>query len=328
MKSMVIIYDSEDWDKPIPLADAPETRQSFEDFYEFAHTRGIDVFRAYVGWFNREENHFEKAWTFHNGSWTKIEETIVPDAIFDKLPGSRSYGLFDLKSAMSLKTPIFNPPIFRAALDNKASQYLAFRKFMPVSALAGNTRELSDIVERMAGNKVVLKQVYGSGGKQVEIRERADAAKTALVFPLLVQEFVMTSGVPGVSASGEVADLRLVYIGDELIYALSRRAAKGSLFTNFHRGADALPVPIQKIPESCLAAATEISGELTSVFQSINYSLDFMFTKEGVPLFIEMNTTPGFDLLRIVGNHDIKEYYFDTLLNSFFADTKIIRKER
>ncbi|KKT94525.1 MAG: hypothetical protein UW95_C0014G0018, partial [Parcubacteria group bacterium GW2011_GWC1_45_14] len=40
---------------------------------------------------------------------------------------------------------------------------------------------------------------------------------------------------------------------------------------------------------------------------------DFMFTKEGEPLLIEMNTTPGVDLLKEFGDEQLWEQNFNDL---------------
>lgn len=319
-KKLVIIYTEDDWEIDTPLESSPETKASFEDFYDFANTKGIDVFRSNIDWYNPVSGSFLKAWTYRDEQWMKISESVQPDAVFDKLPGRLSYPLFDLK--MSMPFPVVNSPMFRAALDNKLSQYLAFREHMPTTSLAKNIREAEDAAKSLSGDTVVLKQPYGSGGKQVEICGKNEIKETKLAFPVLVQQFIPTAGVPGISETGEIADLRIVYIGGKPLYALSRKAEAGSLFTNFHRGASVIAVPLDTIPENCRQMADTIVRDL-SVFRGENFSLDFMFTPEGEPIFIEMNTTPGFDLLRIVGDRDIKKRYFNMLLDSFFVDPEI-----
>lgn len=317
MKNIVILYNLEtEWAENTPLKNSPETRASFEDFYTFARTLGFNFFRADIAWFNKERGCFEKAWTFDHGRWQHIEAPVVPDAIFDKIAGKYDYELSPLKMEMQKKFPIVNSPLFRELFDNKLAQYLAFGKYMPQSFLAENGASLKRSLKSVMTQKVVIKELYGSGGKQVSIEEKAGLKIGNPTYPLLLQEFIETAGVPGVSKPGDIADLRLVYVKHELIYALSRIAKSGSLFTNFHQGARAELVPLKKIPGACLAMAEQINQKL-SLFTNINYSLDFMFTKSGSPLFIEMNTTPGFDLLRLVGTPAIKENYYRKLLATF-----------
>lgn len=318
MKNLVVIYSMDDWGVDIPLKDSPETRVSFEDFYEYAKTQRVQVYRASIEWYVRANGFFRKSWTFDNGKWVRIEKPIRPDAVFDKIAGRNDYQYFELKREMLSRFPIVNSPLFRTSFDSKFAQYLTFSDFMPTSHIAENDFQLKESLEKMQTEKVVLKEIFGSGGKQVVIGEKISIHRGALSFPLLVQEFIETAGVPGFSSPGDIADLRLVYIGDELVYSLSRIAKKGSPFTNFHQGASAVLVPKEKIPFTCLEAADKIKRKLM-LFHKVNYSLDFMFATNGQPLFIEMNTTPGFDLLRIVGTPDIKEYYYQKLLSSFFT---------
>lgn len=317
-KNLVIIYQEDDWKETIPLKSSPETRVSFEEFYEFAQGKGWSVFRASIQWFDIETFSFPRSWTYSDKKWEKIETPIAPDAIFDKVSGKYDYSLFDLKISISKKIAVVNSPLFRTAFDNKFSQYLCFSEFMPATLLAENRAQFLESLHNISTEKTVVKEVYGSGGKQVIIKEKKILKKMADAFnyPVILQEFIETSGVPGMIKNGAVADLRLVYVEEDLVYALSRVAKEGSLHTNFHQGAHAVFVPLEKIPASCLKAAKKIQQKL-SFFKSKNYSLDFMFTKDGHPIFIEMNTTPGFDLLRIVGTVKIKEDYYQKLLNSF-----------
>lgn len=317
MKNVVVLYNLEtEWGEEVPLKNSPETRASFEEFYDFARDRGFNFYRADIAWFKPEGNFFEKGWTFDQGRWQHVEQPITPNAVFDKVAGKYDYELFPIKTAMQKKIPVVNPPLFRALFDNKLAQYLAFTEFMPASFLVEDEKQMSIAASKIQTKKVVIKELYGSGGNQVTIQEKASLEIKQLSFPILLQEFIGTSGVPGISNPGDIADLRLVYIGKEIIYALSRIAKTGSLFTNFHQGARAVLVPVEKIPESCLSMAKGIQKKL-SLFRNVNYSLDFMFTKEGKPLFIEMNTTPGFDLLRLVGTPTIKENYYRKLLATF-----------
>ncbi|NTW13843.1 MAG: hypothetical protein HGA31_02305 [Candidatus Moranbacteria bacterium] len=314
-KTLVIIYHKDDWDAEIPFERSPDTRAAFESFYDFARKKDVEVFRADIRWFDTARSCFKKAWTFRNDTWIRQEGPIIPDAIFDKMAGKRDYEFFVLKTSISNRIQILNTPLFRTMFDNKLSQYLAFREFMPQSLLAENDEHLKEAIARIRTGKVVIKQIYGSGGKEVVIGDKTRLIETGvpLSFPVLVQEFIGTSGIPGFSESEEVSDLRIVYVGKVPIYALSRIAKSGSLFTNFHQGATARIVPMERIPADCLRMADAIRKTL-DLFENTNYSLDFMFSTDGTPFFVEMNTTPGFDLLHIMGTSELKECYFESFL--------------
>lgn len=312
-KKIVVIYRDSDWKRTIPFDSIP-TRESFQDWHERGLKKGIEVYRASIRWFDKEKRQFKKGWAYRNKKWIKINSAIKPDLIFDKLAGKNDYSMFDYKIELAQKTKIFNHPLFRTMLDNKLAQYLTFKEFMADSFLATNQKEFEIFIEKIKSSKVVIKPLYGSGGFGIVIEEKNKAKKIKNIFPVLLQEFIPSNkGIPGFSQKNELADLRMIYINHKLIYALSRIARSDSLFTNFHQGATAMLVPIKYIPRSAKKLAAKIIAKL-KLFPEANYSLDFMFTNSGKPILIEMNTTPGFDLLHIVGDEKTKEKHFNEFI--------------
>lgn len=314
-KKIVVTYWGDDWHKEIPLAKAIPTRESFEDWHRRGLKHNIEIFRASLKWYDKRKNVFNKAWAFRNEKWIKIEKPIKPSLIFDKIAGKRDYQLLEEKIEISRKVPIFNYPLFRLMFDNKLSQYLIFGRFMPKSFVAKNKKEYLKALKKVNSKKAVVKPFFGSGGFGITIDEKKKLLSLTPSFPVMIQEFIKSEqGIPGFSRKKEVADLRLVFMNHKLVYALSRIAKNGSLFTNFHQGATAILVPLKYIPKSISKVSSEIVEKL-SLFPQANYSLDFIFTNKGEPVFIEMNTTPGFDLLNIVGDEEIKENNFKEFIN-------------
>lgn len=314
MKKIVVIYNDNDWNKKIPFESVP-TRESFEDWHERGLASGVEMYRANIDWYDKKTCLFKKSWAYRNKVWQKITTPIKADLIFDKLAGKYDYSLFDFKMEILKHTKIFNNPLFRTLLDNKLAQYLCLSEFMPKSFLATNKKELASVFEKVGTQMAVVKPLYGSGGTGIIIEEKNKIKTDSIDFPVLVQEFIKSErGIPGFSKKDEVSDLRLIFINHELIYALSRIAKKGSLFTNFHKGATAILVPEKKIPPSVKKMSKKIIAKL-AVYPEANYSLDFIFTNNKKPLLVEMNTTPGFDLLNIVGNEKIKEKHFQKFID-------------
>lgn len=315
LKKIVVAYYGSDWRKKVPLDDAIPTRVSFEDWHERGLRYGIGMYRASIQWYDEKKNIFKKAWAYRNRHWIKINKPIKPDLIFDKLMGKRDYAMFDYKMRVSKKVKWFNSPLFRTVADNKLNQYLIFKEFMPKSFLATSRKELIESLKKISSKKVVIKPFYGSGGFGIIIKEKQKVLKAKIEYPVLVQEFVLSErGIPGFSKKTEISDLRMVFMNHKLIYALSRIAAGGSLFTNFHQGATAVLVPEVKIPKVAKETAKKIIDKL-SLFPEANYSLDFLFDNAGKPLLMEMNTTPGFDLLHIVGDEKIKDKNFKEFIS-------------
>ncbi len=316
-KNIVIIYSTDDWNKKKPFSKkSKETRLSFEDWYKRAEKYNMKFYRASIKWLDESTGTFSKAWTFENNEWKKVMKPIKAHAIYDKTVGKNDYITFDKKMSIQEKVPMLNNPLFRTITNNKLSQYMFFGEYMPKTLLANNKQELSDTFSDIKSSKVVIKPLHGSGGFGIFIGKKSDALKKRLTYPVIVQEFITsTKGIPGFSQKDEVADLRLVYTDHKLVYALSRIAQKGSLFTNFHQGATAVLVPKNKIPKSVQKMSKNIIKKL-SLFNQSHYSLDFIFDDNKKPILVEMNTTPGFDLLRIVGTERIKKLNFELFVKS------------
>jgi len=266
-----------------------------------------------VPWYDIEKNVFKKAWTFSNGAWQKIENEICPDMIYDKVLSKYDYSLLDFKLKITQKTLLFNSPLFRVTFNNKLSQYVMFGEFMPFSQVANNENELRYSMKKCPSKKIVIKPLYGSGGFGIFIGEKKNVFEREYTFPVLVQEFILSEkGIPGISEENEVADLRMVYQGGKMAYALSRIAKPGSLFTNLHQGATGKMIAEEKISKSIIEMAEKINNKI-SVFSNAQYSLDFIFDNNGKPYFIEMNTTPGIDLVTLLADEKTKQENFEAI---------------
>ncbi|HBI33943.1 MAG TPA: hypothetical protein DEA43_03995 [Candidatus Moranbacteria bacterium] len=312
MKNIVIVYAGDDWEKIVPISNEG-TRLAIQDWMDRAQKVGVNLYRASIKWYDLEKNVFTKAWTFREGAWQKIENDICPDLIYDKVLSKYDYSLLEYKLKIAEKTLLFNSPLFRATFNNKLSQYVMFGEFMPFSQIANNKEELKKTITESPSQKIVIKPLYGSGGFGIFIGEKKKALSEKYIYPVLVQEFIVSEkGIPGISQKDEVADLRMVYQGGKMAYALSRIAKSGSLFTNLHQGAAGKMIPKEMIPE-CLNDMAEKINKKILIFQNAQYSLDFIFDNDGRPYFVEMNTTPGIDLVTLLGDEKTKQENFESI---------------
>ncbi|MDD5396933.1 MAG: ATP-grasp domain-containing protein [Candidatus Moranbacteria bacterium] len=313
MKNIVTIYYGDDWDKEIPIKNEA-TRKSFENWHKKSFEQGVEMYRSSVKWYDAVSGVFKKAWIFRDGKWHKIEKDIRADLIYDKVGGAHNYELHDLKMRMLENSKVFNVPLFQTFLNNKISQYVMFGEFMPKTFLALNDEEFYQCIEKIISGKVVIKKIYGSGGFGVSIEEKGQLNQEKREYPVLIQEFIQsTGGIPGFSPKGVVADLRMVYFNHKFSYALSRVAKGDSLFTNFHQGATAVMVPVEKIPEDAKRIVQKIVEKL-HIFPKALYSIDLMFSDDGKPFVIEMNTTPGLDLLGQFGSKQQQDDFFNDFI--------------
>lgn len=318
MKSIniVTVYFGDDWKNEIPLLSAETTRKSFEDWHQRGQEEGINFYRASISWFDLKSGTFRKSWAFREGKWIKIKENINPDLIFDKIAGKHDYRLFSLKEKIAKNVPTFNDPNFRTLFNSKLNQAVILEDFMAKSFLATNIKEYNITKNKIPGSMVVIKPIYGSGGFGIVIDDKKNIKEKEILFPCIVQEFIEnTVGIPGFSSENELADLRMVYLNHSYVYSLSRIAKKGSLFTNFHQGAVAKLVPEDKIPDNAKKMAEEVIKKL-SFFPYAHYSLDFMFRNNGDPVLVEMNTTPGFDLVYILDDKEIMDKNYNLFIKT------------
>lgn len=312
-KNVVVIYTGDDWNREIPIS-YEQTRKAFEKWHTMALEKNIQMFRASVEWYDVKTSMFTKAWAFRDGVWKKVEKEISADLIYDKTPGSCEHNLFDLKMAMSKDTVVFNSPLFRTMVDSKLSQYGMFCEYMPKTVVALNKKNLIEAIDSIETSKIVAKPLQGSGGFGIIIGDKKTILKEEFTFPILLQEFIKNdNGIPGFSCEGELADLRITYINHKPLYALSRTAQKGSLFTNMHQGATSKRVPLEKIPENVWEMAEKIVAKL-SIFSRAQYSLDFFFAENGKPFFIEMNSVPGLCLIEALNDPELQQKDFNAFI--------------
>ncbi len=317
-KSLVIVYTGDDWAKKLPETGSETTAAALAEWCEFGLKQGVSVYRAEINWYDTAKKGFTKAWTSVGGRWEKHEKLIVPDLVFDKTVGAKGSGLLDLKLKISENCRIFNHPLFRSLLGSKAAQFLCLGEFMPASFIASSPRELKEALSQLQSGQIVVKPLFGSGGFGISIDSPLEIIKKDLPFPVLVQEFKEnTKGVPGVSQAPGLADLRLIFSNHELIYALSRRAKEDSLFTNIHQGAKAEKVSLEAIPKTAMTIAKKIDRRL-SFFPYSLYTLDFIFDDRERPWLMELNTSPGLDIIYLTGTKDDREKFFrDSVMKNF-----------
>lgn len=318
-KNIVVIYTGDDWHREIPIS-YEQTRKAFERWHVLALQQNIQMYRASVEWYDQERNVFTKAWAFRDGVWQKIEKEISPDLIYDKTPGGREHDLFEIKMAMSRNSIMFNNPLFRSMVDSKLSQYGLFSQHMPQTLVVSNGNELKEVAEKISTANIVAKPLQGSGGFGIVIGDKELILKSDFIYPMLLQEFVKNNnGIPGFSKEGELADLRITYINHEPLYALSRIAQGGSLFTNMHQGATSTRVPLEKIPATVWEMTEKIVAKL-KIFAKAQYSLDFFFDENGKPFFIEMNTVPGLCLIEDLNDPELQEKDFNAFVGMLPRD--------
>jgi glutathione synthase/RimK-type ligase-like ATP-grasp enzyme len=287
MKTLLIQYNYEDWDKI--AADVSEhSNRYYMIWNHLLRQRGIQMVRASMLWYQNMQ--FDKYWLVNKyGVWEKVDKPIRPTWIYDRTR-SHELGTGDISPRIYLKRheinkhyPMVNLPEFTNLFDNKLFQYMIFHKHMPKSRYLAPGATL----QNPQGKRLVIKRFGGASGQYVQI---TNSKKITVSDDSLVQEFV------NARKRGVLQDIRTMFIGDQSVYVYTRVAAPTSLYTNVHKGASFYFLD-RKQPwlKKLLAHAVRIAGPLR-VFPKRVYSLDFLYdAKTNRPLLIESNVTPGTD---------------------------------
>lgn len=289
MKKVMILFGKSNWEKAKPFANE-EYQYSYEYFYDLCKENGIQMYRASYQWYDYDKHIFKYAWIYEgeNGNWKKVEN-IVPDLIYDKTKSRME--VYYKKELIGEKYPFINDLNFTKIVDDKFVTSLIFPQWSKKSHLIKSQAQLEKILPELKTAKIVIKPLSESGGKGVHIIEKTDFARIDLSGENIVQEFIDSSGgVPGVSESTH--DLRLVFVGDKLIYAYIREPKKGSLLANLAQGGKLIIVPKEKLPISLQLIVSQVNESFNS-FPNRIFAVDFMFDENKTPWIVELNSMPG-----------------------------------
>lgn len=296
-KSILILNNEEDWNLEVPDF-TPSQNLGYSTWGEVCANLNIKLFRSNIHWF--KDGQFTKGWEIQDGAWKKVDGAINPSVIydkcgnFDKSTGNLLLDIQQMKINIEKAIPILNNTYFDSLIDNKLNQAVIFKDFLPFTrlALAG------EVIKNEQGDTIVIKNIRGSGGKQVQIKNDKNIT---VENNSIIQDFI------DAKENDSVSDIRIVFLGDTPQYALTRIAEKGSLFTNFHRGASIEFLDLDDLQE-LLNICREILRKLEAFDRKI-FSLDFMHDNTtNKYLLVEANTKPGLDVFDEKSIEILKRY--------------------
>lgn len=288
MKKIVLtLYTSHDAGPDIPFSDIKYQR-CYEALYALAEDMGLHLCRAPLNWYDIEKDLFNDSWEFVNGSWQR-SGPIKPDLVYDKT-SSRS-DRDPVRELIIARYRFMDDPAFTRFANDKYEMSRALPQYFKAYQKFGDAAAFAAFLKQFPGSRLVIKPVSGSGGRGVHIVTREEAALLTLEFPVIVQEFIDSShGIPGITDTYH--DLRLVFIGDELVYSYVRTPKEGSFLANIAQGGSMRIVPSEALPESLLSIIRD-SQRLFARFPHKTYTIDVMFDELARPWIIEFNTMPG-----------------------------------
>ncbi len=231
---------------------------------------------SYVG-----NGNFSKAWTIDQVSQVNdfiLTGPIHADVVFDK-------GGFEGTDIKVVTDHRLHP-----ILNDKVLTYQKFERYQPKSVTCHSIEEVSQAINAMTGEMVVVKNPYGSGGSQVyiDLKEKIQIPVNE-TFPLIVQEFIdMSGGIEGLAAG--IHDLRVLVAGGTVLGATIREPAKGKLHANVSLGGSEKLIHKTAIPQEVLDIVQDVDSQLESLPRY--YAIDFAKGKQGW-LMVELNNKPG-----------------------------------
>lgn len=311
--------DNAFFSRGIPFGRHKSLAQTVKLFADYAERKGCTIYRSPIQNYNFSENIFDGGWQYKKGRWFKRLDKLKPDFVFDKTKFEGPMENFHKRVQISANYKYFNNPYVSLFIKNKLSQVLIFKDFMPKSLFVNNIPNIEKSLEIFQGEQIVLKPLWGSGGKGMYIGPKRIKPIKFFIEEnsdknLIMQEFINFKKV-----NNRLVDFRLVFSKGRLVFSVSRVSLRSSVFTNVSKGANAKIIPLDEIPAKVVRRARLLSERISCIGDAL-YSLDFMLKESGEPVFIEANTIPGFFYEKELLNPDLiklQRKFYDSIIDFY-----------
>ncbi|MBV2208358.1 MAG: 30S ribosomal protein S6--L-glutamate ligase [Thermomonas sp.] len=254
------------------------TRRLIEAARERQHTvRVLDPLRCYM---RISSDGFEMRY--------KGKPVSGYDAVVPRIGASVTrYGCAVLRQfeLMGSYSPSSATTIARARDKLRTHQVLAAAGIgLPDTVFGDSPDDTGDLLELLGAPPHVIKLNEGTQGAGVMLTEKLSASRATietlrgLYANFIVQEFI---------AEAKGADMRCFVVGDRVVAAMRRQAAKGEFRSNLHRGGVAKPVRASKAEVEVAVRAAQVMGLGVA-------GVDLIRSQRG-PLVLEVNSSPGLE---------------------------------
>lgn len=258
---------------------------------------------------------FNSHWRYANNKWIKVNEPCTAPVVFDKFAPIndkqkiRREFLFSDESI----SPFNDPEVLHLFFD-KQKTYETFSSFS-IPTVSLNTiegREIEKAYQALLAildehpNKhdfsieFILKDRYGAGGNNIHRIETDNIVENIrailLNYPkhrFVLQPFMHFNEGFGDGKFRGYTDIRLVYLGDDLIQVYIRKPKKDDYRCNEHQGGSLEYLLNEDVPRIVMKKANKVLGEMPE--KKSLFALDFIISNSGNVYLMEGNSGPGID---------------------------------
>lgn len=286
-------------DQETPFEDE-NSNNDYAKYTEIAEKKDLKLYFSHYKKYNDGE--LEEAWYWDEENWIKKENVSI-DAVYDKFPYDESSK--EIKEKIKSDLKILNDPKLEKLCKDKLKTANTFSSISPETREASKTN-IQEMLKEY--DKVVLKPVYGYGGKEIKVIDNFDSVPSGLEpGSYIVQQFVKSQGISELGIDGH-HDLRILLIDNKPVYGYVRVPDEGYI-SNVGKGGDIVYFDLEDIPDEFLDIVEEVKEEFDK-FDNCVYSVDMIRSEENNPYLIELNSKPGITFSEDVAN---KEYEIPTI---------------
>lgn len=267
-------YDDYPFDQDVYVTAYHEVAKGVEDRGARFHiVRGIGTFLG--------GNRFRGHWEFDGTSFVRNEGEIDLDLVYDK-----GYFVGDAGTRL-----LNDPEMNRVCVDKRETARM-FPDLSPKTTEVKDAGELKEVLARWTAPTVVVKPVDGAEAKGVVIGPKETVLAAPHAYPLLVQEYVDTSGgIPGIIDG--VGDLRIILIDGEIALTYARKAKEGTLISNVSTGGTEIEVLPEDRPKEAIDIALSVDAAFAPMSKHRVFCVDVARDASGKWYVIELNSKPG-----------------------------------
>lgn len=283
--------------------------------YNSGIEKGVDMFPVFtdVAFIKEKEDGFYIYNSFDNFKKIKKGDIIYVRVSSTNILNGKS--LF--RHIVTLKTrydlTILNPIGMTPTLSNKYSNYLIYSELglnTPETLYIPNSTRLKTAVKQL-GFPLVLKTVEGSMGSGVVLVESARQLNSIYgtlskngKIPLIAQEFFEIDG-----------DVRVFCFGTDILSSMKRVKGDSDFRTNVSQGAKVIPYELNDIEYEEVMRLQQYFIETFGPIGTLG--IDFMTSKDGDIIHIEINDSPGLKGINKVTEGEISDLLIDSLIKHY-----------